>query len=168
QGPRAPPGGAGRGQRRPVLEAASPRPRDEPPRDGRGNLGSSGSPGRRRLMARYLVYTSPARGHLYPLVPTLLELRRRGHEVAVRTLASEVELMRDLGFDAEPIDSAIEEAGIEDWRAKTPIGALKASLAGFFDRARHDGPDLRRAVQEKRPDALLVDVNTWGAAAAAS
>ena len=25
-------------------------------------------------MARYLAYTSPARGHLYPIVPTLLEL----------------------------------------------------------------------------------------------
>ena len=24
-------------------------------------------------MARYLVYTSPARGHLYPVVPTLEE-----------------------------------------------------------------------------------------------
>ena len=30
-------------------------------------------------MARYLAYTSPARGHLYPIVPTLRELRRRGH-----------------------------------------------------------------------------------------
>src|SRR5256885_1695183 len=45
-------------------------------------------------MARYLVYTSPARGHVYPLVPTLEELRRRGHEVAVRTLESEGALMR--------------------------------------------------------------------------
>ena len=25
-------------------------------------------------MTRFLAYTSPARGHLYPLVPTLLEL----------------------------------------------------------------------------------------------
>ena len=39
-------------------------------------------------MARYLVYTSPARGHLYPMVPILEELRRRGHEVVVRTLSS--------------------------------------------------------------------------------
>ncbi len=45
-------------------------------------------------MSRYLVYTSPARGHLYPIVPTLEELKRRGHEIAVRTLASEVEMLR--------------------------------------------------------------------------
>ena len=29
-------------------------------------------------MARYLVYTSPARGHLYPIVPTLQPRRGGG------------------------------------------------------------------------------------------
>jgi MGT family glycosyltransferase len=118
-------------------------------------------------MARYLVYTSPARGHLYPVVPTLEELRRRGHEVVVRTLSSEVELLRDLGFEAEAIDPAIERREIDDWRARTPIGALQASLRGFFERARYDGPDLRRAIEAKRPHVLLVDINTWGAMATA-
>ena len=118
-------------------------------------------------MARYLVYTSPARGHLYPVVPTLQELRRRGHEVALRTLASQVDLMRGLGFEAAAIDPAIERREIDDWRAKTPVGALRASLRGFFERARHDGPDLLRAIEEEHPDFLLVDVNTWGAMAAA-
>jgi MGT family glycosyltransferase len=118
-------------------------------------------------MARYLVYTSPARGHLYPIVPTLDELRRRGHEVVVRTLTSEVELLRNLGFKAAPIDPAIERKEHADWRARTPIGALQAALHTFFERARHDGPDLRRAIEEERPDALLVDINTWGAMAAA-
>ena len=42
-------------------------------------------------MARLLAYTSPARGHLYPIVPILLELQRRGHEIGLRTLASQVE-----------------------------------------------------------------------------
>jgi UDP:flavonoid glycosyltransferase YjiC (YdhE family) len=118
-------------------------------------------------MARYLVYTSPARGHLYPIVPALEELRRRGHEVVVRTLASEVGLLRDLGFEAAPIDPAIERTEHADWRARTPIGALQAALHTFFNRARHDGPDLRRAIEEERPDILLVDINTWGAMAAA-
>lgn len=118
-------------------------------------------------MVRYLVYTSPARGHLYPIVPTLEELRRRGHEVVVRTLASEVQLLRDLGFEAGAIDPAIERREIDDWRARTPIGALQAALRGFFERARYDGPELRRAIEEERPDALLVDINTWGAMAAA-
>ena len=118
-------------------------------------------------MARYLVYTSPARGHLYPIVPTLEELRRRGHEAVVRTLSSEVELLRNLGFEAEAVDPAIESKEHADWRARTPIGALRDNLHVFFERARHDGPDLRRAIEKERPDALLVDINTWGAMAVA-
>jgi MGT family glycosyltransferase len=119
------------------------------------------------MMARYLVYTSPARGHLYPIVPTLEELRRRGHEVAVRTLSSEVEVLRNLGFEAEAIDPAIERKEHADWRARTPIGALRDNLHVFFERARYDGPDLRGAIEEERPDALLIDINTYGAMAVA-
>jgi UDP:flavonoid glycosyltransferase YjiC (YdhE family) len=48
-------------------------------------------------MARILAYTSPARGHLFPLVPILDELRRRGHQIALRTLASQTPLMRAAG-----------------------------------------------------------------------
>ena len=48
-------------------------------------------------MPRLLVYATPARGHLYPIVPMLVELRRRGHVVAVRTLADEVDRMRGRG-----------------------------------------------------------------------
>jgi MGT family glycosyltransferase len=118
-------------------------------------------------MARYLVYTSPARGHLYPIVPTLQELRRRGHGVVVRTLASEVEVMLSLGFEAAAMDPAIERREISDWQASTPVGALREGLAGFFDRAHHDGPDLLGAIGAERPDFLLVDINTWGAMAAA-
>ena len=118
-------------------------------------------------MARYLVYTSPARGHLYPIVPTLEELRRRGHEVVVRTLASEVELIRGLGFEAAAMDPAIEHKKHADWRARTPMGALQVTLHTFFERAKYEGPDLLRAIERERPDALLVDINTWGAMAVA-
>jgi UDP:flavonoid glycosyltransferase YjiC (YdhE family) len=41
---------------------------------------------------KVLAYTSPPRGHLYPLVPILDELARRGHTIVVRTLASQVPL----------------------------------------------------------------------------
>lgn len=118
-------------------------------------------------MGRYLVYTSPARGHLYPIVPTLEEMRRRGHEIVVRTLASEVDLMRGMGFEAAAIDPAIEHREHADWRARTPIGALQVALHTFFERAHRDGPDLQRAIENERPDALLVDINTWGAMAVA-
>ena len=79
------------------------------------------------VMARFLAYTSPARGHLYPIVGTLLELRRRGHEVAVRTLASEVPRMRELGFDAAPIAAAIEAVETTTGRRAPPWARTSAS-----------------------------------------
>lgn len=118
-------------------------------------------------MARYLVYTSPARGHLYPIVPTLEELRRRGHEVVVRTLASEVELLRGLGFEAAAIDPAIERRGPDDWKARTPIGAHRRAVKMFADRAGYEISGLQRALDEVNPDALFIDVQTWGAASVA-
>ena len=91
-----------------TLEAAPPRRGPQPPPDGArpGRAARTAAGG--TLMARVLAYTTPARGHLFPVTPILDELRGRGHEVALRTLASQVELMRARGFDAAPIDPAIE------------------------------------------------------------
>lgn len=118
-------------------------------------------------MARVLAYTSPARGHLYPLTPILAELRQRGHDVALRTMASQVPLMRELGFDAAPIDPQIEAIEHDDWQATSLPAALGRSVATFLARARYDGPDLRTAIAETDPDVVIVDINTWGAMAAA-
>jgi MGT family glycosyltransferase len=116
---------------------------------------------------KVLAYTSPARGHLFPLVPILDELARRGHGVALRTLASEVPLMRDRGFDASPIAPAIEKIPIDDYRGRTPNARIKRAMAAFGRRAEHDLADLREAIDRHEPDALLVDCMTWGASAAA-
>jgi MGT family glycosyltransferase len=118
-------------------------------------------------MARVLAYTSPARGHLFPVTPILEELIGRGHQVALRTLASQVEVMRGRGFDAHAIDPGIERIEHDDFRARTPLGALKRSVRVFCRRAELDAADLERAIRETRPDALLVDVASWGALAAA-
>ena len=118
-------------------------------------------------MSRVLAYTSPARGHLYPVTPILLELRDRGHDVGVRTLASEVPMAQGLGLDARPIDPAIEDIVLDDWRARTPQQGLARSVRAFADRAPHDAADLLRAIDESDPDVVLVDINSWGAIAAA-
>jgi MGT family glycosyltransferase len=118
-------------------------------------------------MARVLAYTSPARGHLYPLVPILDELQARGHRIAVRTLASELPALRERGFVAEPLADAISAIEHDDFGARTQLGALRRSLATFARRAEHEAPDLQTAIEAERPDVLLVDVNAWGAAAVA-
>jgi MGT family glycosyltransferase len=118
-------------------------------------------------MTRVLAYTSPARGHLFPVTPILDELVARGHEVALRTLASQVEPMAARGFHAAPIDPEIERIEHDDYLARTPLGAQKRSMRVFCRRAAIDAADLRRTIDEVRPDALLVDIATWGALAVA-
>jgi len=118
-------------------------------------------------MARYLAYTSPARGHLYPIVPTLLELRHRGHEVHVRTLASEGATLNELGLHAAPIAAAIEAAPLTDYEGTSMEEALAKAFATFAERARHEVGDLREVIAETGPDALLIDITTVGAAALA-
>jgi MGT family glycosyltransferase len=118
-------------------------------------------------MACILAYTSPARGHLFPITPILDELRSRGHQIALRTLGSEVARMRSRGFEVEPIDKAIEQIRHDDYLARTPQGALKRALRTFARRAEHDGPDLSAAIDAVEPELLLVDINSWGACAVA-
>jgi MGT family glycosyltransferase len=119
-------------------------------------------------MARVLAYTSPARGHLYPLVPILDKLSSRGHEIAIRTLDSHVAMMRARGFTAAPIATPVEDLVHDDYRARTPPGSLKRAVAKFAARAEYEISDLRAAIETERPDVLLVDAMSWGASAAAA
>jgi MGT family glycosyltransferase len=118
-------------------------------------------------MSRVLAYTSPARGHLFPLTPVLDELAARGHHVTVRTLASQVPLLRSRGLDAAPISPDVEAVAMDDYRAGNVRAALAASTSTFCTRAAFDAPDLRRAIDETQPDAVVVDINSWGAMAVA-
>jgi MGT family glycosyltransferase len=119
-------------------------------------------------MARVLVYTSPARGHLYPMVPILDQLARQGHDIAIRTLASQVTLMHSRGFAAAPISKDVEGLVHDDYLARTPQGSVKRGVAKFAARAEHEISDLRRAIEVEHPDVILVDAMSWGASAAAA
>lgn len=116
---------------------------------------------------KVLAYTSPARGHLFPLVPILDELTARGHGVSLRTLASQVPLMRDRGFDAKPISPAVEAIEHDDHLGKNPPARVRRAMRTFTSRAPHDAEDLQTAIDAVGPDALLVDCMTLGAAAVA-
>lgn len=118
-------------------------------------------------MARILAYTSPARGHLFPLVPILDELKERGHDIALRTLGSEAGTMLERGFDTSPIDAAIENLVHDDYLSRGSVGSLKRSVHVFGERAPLDAEDLTRAIDDVQPSAVLVDISTWGALAAA-
>ncbi|SFS08487.1 glycosyltransferase, MGT family [Agrococcus baldri] len=118
-------------------------------------------------MALIAAYTSPALAHAFPFAGILLELQRRGHRIRMRTLPAEVDRMRMLGFDADAIDPAIGEIDFDDWRAARPFDSLVRLSELYCARGRLDGPDLRALLERERPDLVLTDVNTWGAAAVA-
>lgn len=118
-------------------------------------------------VATILAYTSPALGHLYPISALLTELRGRGHDIALRTLAAGVETGRELGFATKVIDPRIERVEMEDWTAPNARAALKLAFATFGRRAVLEVDDLRGAISEVHPDALIVDGTCWGAASVA-
>ena len=90
-------------------------------------------------MATIAAYTSPAAGHLFPLTGMLLELQRRGHRIRLRTLASHVDRMRELGFDADAIDPRIEAVEITDWQTEKPLDSLARAIETFVTRGAFDG-----------------------------
>ncbi|GGH92715.1 glycosyltransferase [Arthrobacter liuii] len=114
-------------------------------------------------MSTVLAYTSPAIGHLFPMVPLLQELKARGHEVHVRTLRQQVPLLRDTGLYASPVADSILAVEAADYRASGAKAALASSVETFTARARFDAPDLQEAIDAVDPDLLLVDINAWGA-----
>lgn len=118
-------------------------------------------------MTRFLVYTGPGSGHLFPLVPTMAELRRRGHRVAVRAEPAGLRHCTGLGIAAKPFDPRIAGCTDDAWQAGDPLEALRRTIRVSVDRARYEIADVQRAVEQERPDVLLVDNNCWGASAAA-
>jgi MGT family glycosyltransferase len=116
---------------------------------------------------KVFVYTAPARGHLFPTMPILLELQRRGHDVVIRTLGADVAALRALGFKAEPVDPAIDALEILDYKEHNPLASLKAGVRNFIDRGEIQVPEVQAAIETEQPDLLIIDVLCWGAAAVA-
>jgi MGT family glycosyltransferase len=118
-------------------------------------------------MASMLIYTSPARGHLFPVMDLALALKTRGHTVRLRTLSSELELVARAGLEAKGLAPAIEARTIDDWTSRSPMASVKKAMQTFLDRAAMELDDLVGAIAAERPDLLLVDTNCWGAHAVA-
>lgn len=117
-------------------------------------------------MATILAYTSYAIGHLFPMVPLLLELKSRGHTIHIRTLGSQVEHMRRLGLACEAVDSRIASIVHEDYLATSATDSLRHAARTFSRRGEIDGPDFLAAAEATNPDLAIVDFTAWGAASA--
>jgi UDP:flavonoid glycosyltransferase YjiC (YdhE family) len=118
-------------------------------------------------MTTLLAYTTPATGHLFPLVPGLLELRARGHEIHVRTAAELVPALRGVGLTAAPVDPRIEAIRVGDHEARRGADRLKRGYRDLLARAPYERDDLDAAIARVRPELLLVDTLAHGAHVAA-
>ena len=116
-------------------------------------------------MNTILIYTSPARGHLYPMMDIAIALRAEGHRVVIQTLSSEQNWVIGEGLEFRPISTEIESLALEDFKATNPLSQIKSAFARWLERAPYEVDDLQDSCAEISPDLLIVDVNSWGASA---
>jgi len=118
-------------------------------------------------MAKFLAYIEPVAGRLYPLIPTLQELARRGHHVTVRTGVIQSQLLKSIDIESDVLSPELAGFEPKDWQARTRFGALIAALNQFGRRAQPQRIDLDDAISTHHPDVVILDETSWGAAAAA-
>ena len=102
-------------------------------------------------MSTILIYTSPARGHLYPMMDVAIALRAGGHRVVIQTLASEHDLVVGQGLEHRPISAHVETLELDDYKGGNPLKPLRRTLACWQSRAPSEVQDLRAAAAELEP-----------------
>lgn len=118
-------------------------------------------------MSTILLYTSPARGHLYPMMDVALALKAAGHRVVVQTLRDERGAVEAAGLEHRALDPRIEALPLQDYEGSNPIDQMRRTMARWVERAPLEVEDLRRTAAEVSAELLLVDANAFGAGAAA-
>lgn len=76
--------------------------------------------------------------------------------------------MRARGFEAAALAAEVEALPMSDGRARTTLGARLRAIGTVRARAPHDRRDLLRAIEQTRPEAVIVDVLAAGALGAAA
>lgn len=118
-------------------------------------------------MARILAFSSPATGHVLPLVPGLRALIDRGHDVHLRADAASLDLIAGAGIPSSAMDPRIPSIRVGDHEATKGIDRLRRGLTDLLGRGDLERADLESQIAAFRPDVLLIDANAFGAATAA-
>src|SRR5690349_19336633 len=118
-------------------------------------------------MARILAHTTTAAGHLFPLVPGLLALQERGHDVHLRVGAPLLDVARRAGPEAQPFDPASDPFEVDDYTARGYHDKLRRGFGNLIVRGPIRLADLDRAFAVVEPDLIVVDTNVYGATVAA-
>lgn len=108
-------------------------------------------------LLRVLAVAPPRLGHLYPIVPTLCEVVRRGHSVSIRAPRAQVPHLRSLGIDADASEPKAWPGESDEW---APSGLADSPWADS------QIAEVRDSIAIYRPDVVLVDASLWQAGAA--
>lgn len=118
-------------------------------------------------MMKILAYSICLPGHVYPMVPVLLELRRRGYEVLLALCSRGTGTTEVAGIPAREIhfdpDRFLDGGGAGDLRT-----LRDEAQRGYAARGEALAVGLERTLAEEEPDFILVDPAAWGGVIAAS
>jgi MGT family glycosyltransferase len=120
---------------------------------------------KRTPMAKILAFAMPVPGHLYPFVPPLKELARRGHTVSLG-VSSKASVSSD--YDGLPLRH-IPWDGPGDLSAipATPTFHRFSSPAYFARYGQSLADGVSSLIEREEPDVILADPKLWGGMVAA-
>lgn len=113
-------------------------------------------------MSRALALSLPELGHLYPLVPTLLELEGRGHDTLVVTGPKHAALPRGAGLAVWEVTTEVDGPR-EAWERRNPLRGGKEGAVGYLPIAEEVACRLEAVVADWKPDVVLADPLWWPA-----
>src|SRR3954467_4169452 len=102
-------------------------------------------------MSTFLAYSSPAAGHLFPLVPGLLALQDRGHEDHVYTASELVDGARAAGLrHVAALDARISDVEVRDYEARSGTQRLVVGFENLLGRGPAEAEDPARGRAPRR------------------
>lgn len=115
---------------------------------------------RESIVAKIVAYTIRTPGHLFPFVPILLELQKRGHNIQL--------LIPIFRGESPPTVPGVR-VRVAQWTAAGLSGGVglrnQGGAGGPTDSALFGRPlasILERSIAEERPDLLIIDPMLWG------
>ncbi|WP_322778115.1 glycosyltransferase [Frankia sp. Cas4] len=121
-------------------------------------------------LAHVLIATTPADGHVNPVLPIARHLTRRGHEVRWYTGQAYRDKVAEVGATHEPMHTAYDFGGLskeEAFPAHAGLSGLASFRAGmediFYNTAPSQMKDLLEIIERFRVDVIVSDDMCYGA-----
>jgi MGT family glycosyltransferase len=108
-------------------------------------------------MSHVLFVNIPAVSHIYPTLPVVAELIRRGHRVSYATVAERASLLAAAGARVLPYESSRPNDSDPAYRIYPPGEHMARGLHDFLTEAELTLPQLEEAIADDPPDLLLFD-----------